>query len=334
MSDDAPRGNPGVDPDDLDISKSEYVRELGDDRYVVSAGNRPPRAPREDDADETGEPAGDAAADAGNDADPRDRAADVATTAEAVREGLSPEDGPGAAGDATDDPRQPSTDGAAASADPAASDPAPIDPATADPTATDPAATDPSASDPTAAARTASDPATTSSPTPSTPAEGDEGLPSGSGEPHSDDAAASADAGARPASHARRGAPLAGGGDTDPGDLDADAVGQWLAASLANTEFTYGFDATLSLGDRTTRHRMVSDDVGEAFETLVTWFADTAGGDTATEDALGILLAGMDTGPRLSPADVRSAMAGLGVSRDDTVEDLLVALDRAGGLEL
>ena len=35
MSDDAPRGNPGVDPDDLDISKSEYVRELGDDRFAI-----------------------------------------------------------------------------------------------------------------------------------------------------------------------------------------------------------------------------------------------------------------------------------------------------------
>ncbi|MFC7069964.1 DUF7500 family protein [Halobaculum lipolyticum] len=328
MSDDAPRGNPGVDPDDLDISKSEYVRELGDDRYVVSAGNRPPRAPREDDTDETDEGAADAAADAGDAGDAgdaaatRDHAADVATTAEAVREGLSPEDGPGAAGDAgdaTSDPPHSSAAGAATSADPAA---------------TEPGATDPVASDPNTAAGTASDSGATRSSTSSPQAAGDEGLPGASGEPTGADAPSSADTGARPASHGRRGAPLAGGGDADPGDLDADAVGQWLAASLANTEFTYGFDATLSLGDRTTRHRMVSDDLGEAFETLVTWFADTAGGDTATEDALGILLAGMDTGPRLSPADVRSAMAGLGVSRDDTVEDLLVALDRAGGLEL
>ncbi|WP_435063389.1 DUF7500 family protein [Halobaculum sp. EA56] len=314
MSDDAPRGNPGVDPDDLDISKSEYVRELGDDRYVVSAGNRPPRSPREGDApdDPSGErPDGTAV----GGADPSDP--DAAAVAESVREGLSPDDGPGATptarGDATPDARDDATTPGSA---PAADDSADVTSAAG---AASPAAGTggrPEGADPTG------------------PAGSDDGLP---GDPTDGAAGGSRDpaTGDRPASHERRGAPR-GGGDTggSPDDIDAGAVGQWLAASLADSEFAYGFDATLSLDGRTARHRMASDDVGETFETLVTWFAGAAGGDTPTEDALGILIAGMDTGPRLPPNAVRSALSNLGLSRDDSVEDLLAALDRAGGLRL
>ncbi|WP_284012730.1 DUF7500 family protein [Halobaculum litoreum] len=284
MSDDAPRGNPGVDPDDLDISKSEYVRELGDDRYVVSAGSRPPRAPRE-------EATGDAADERAADPDPPDRAAGVAETAEAVREGLDPNAGPGAAAD----PAGPAAPTGRPSGD--GSPTAGSDPATDRDAGTDGLPRDP--------AGTTTDPA------------------SGSVE------------GARPASHDRRGAPRGGAeSGADPGDLDARAVGQWLAASLADTEFAYGFDATLSIDGRTTRHRMASDDVGETFETLVTWFATAAAGDTPPEAALGILLSNMDDGPTLPPNAVRAALARLGMARDDTMEDLLVALEDAGGLRL
>lgn len=316
MSDDAPRGNPGVDPDDLDISKSEYVRELGDDRYVVSPGRRQPQRPLEGGrADESPtEPDTDDAGD-GEATSP-----DVALTAEAVREGLDPEAGPGTADMSRSSPQRSSP--SAERSDGAANSPTggPTDSVGA------PASKTGASADPT--------------PEPANgPAGGDDGLP---GDPTAaerrtgGDRTASteaADAPDRPASHARRGAPH-GVAPASQTDFDAGAVGEWLAASLADTEFAYGFDATLSLDGRTTRHRMASDDVGETFETLVTWFADAAGGDTATEDALGILLAGMDTAPRLPPNVVRSALAGLGLSRDDSVEDVLAALEEADGLRL
>ncbi|MFC6786856.1 DUF7500 family protein [Halobaculum halobium] len=310
MSDDAPRGNPGVDPDDLDISKSEYVRELGDDRYVVSPGRRQPQQPaaanRSDGAEteHPGEGTSEAAAtDADTDA-PGDL--DVASTAESVREGLSPTDAPGAAGPETD----------------ASSSPAPSTSQTSSTDRTTATAGDPSDD--------IDDPSRPSQP----PAAGtDDRLPGGSTGGDESGADGGATASERPASHARRGAPR-GESTASPSDLDAGAVGEWLAASLADTEFAYGFDATLLLDGRTARHRMASDDVGETFETLVTWFADAAGGDTPTEDAIGILLAGMDTSPRLPPNAVRSALAELGVSRDDSVEDVLAALEEAGGLRL
>jgi hypothetical protein len=245
---------------------------------------------------------------------------DVASTAEAVREGLDPEAGPGAA-DATP------ASTASGSAPPAGRSDSP----TGDPP--DPAdgragGTAGSAAGPDASADPTSEPA-------AGPSGADDGLPDdltagtrSTGDDRAGSGAAS-DSPDRPASHARRGAPQ-GDAPASPTDLDAGAVGEWLAG----TEFAYGFDATLSLDGRTTRHRMASDDVGETFEPLVTWFADAAGGDTATEDALGILLAGMDTAPRLPPNAVLSAFAGLGLSRDDSVEDVLAALEEANGLRL
>jgi len=311
MSDDAPRGNPGVDPDDLDISKSEYVRELGDDRYVVSPGRRQPqRPPAEDpsDAPESAHAPDDPTATTDSVADdPVDP--DVASTAESVREGLSPADGPGAAG-AEANASSPSS---SSSSSPSSS------------SSTERAAP---------SAHGSGGDGGGSSPTPQPSAVGtDDGLPEDPTSGDGREADGEAPASERPASHVRRGAPQ-GEAAPSPSDLDAGAVGEWLAASLADTEFAYGFDATLSLDGRTARHRMASDDVGETFETLVTWFADAAGGDTAAEDALGILLAGMDTAPRLPPNAVRSALAGLGVSRDDSVDDVLAALEEAGGLRL
>ncbi|MFC7097312.1 DUF7500 family protein [Halobaculum marinum] len=301
MSDDAPRGNPGLDPDDLDISKSEYVRELGDDRYVVSPGRRPPRQPREEEPD-------DGSADAGDDAPEIDAAA----TAEAAREGLSPDDGPSA----TADPAGTSTDAPGTTADTAADA---VSPGRAGPGSGTAGTTD---------ATPAADP--------STPDGAADGLPTDpTGTADTDAGAGQAGTRDRPASHARRGAPRGDAvGDTSSGELDAGAVGQWLAASLADTEFAYGFDATLSLDGRTARHRMASDDVAETFETLVTWFADAAGGDTPPQEALGILLSNMESGPRVPPDAVRRALARLGMSRDDTMTDLLAALDREDGLEL
>ncbi|WP_277554525.1 DUF7500 family protein [Halobaculum limi] len=307
MSDDAPRGNPGVDPDDLDISKSEYVRELGDDRYVVSPGRRPPPVPQESDVD------GDA---------PERRPTDSLPSADDVREGLAPEDAQPSS--STDRRRRESSRPADSSSPESQSSSADAAPASRE------------------SPRQPSGPAGSDDglPTDPTASSGDDAAASDSTATQSADPSTSADrptegTSDRPASHERRGAPRGGGDATGaPVDLDAGAVGQWLAASLADTEFSYGFDATLSLDGRTARHRMASDDVGETFETLVTWFADAAGGDTPPEDALGILLAGMDEGPRIPPNAVRAALARLGLSRDDTVEDLLTALDRAGGLQL
>ena len=124
-----------------------------------------------------------------------------------------------------------------------------------------------------------------------------------------------------------RGAP---GGD----DVDAAAVRRYLAESLVRNEFDYGFDATLSVNGQTTRHRMVSDDLPTTFETLVTWFAEAAGGDTSPERALGLLLAKSDTTVELPPDLIRKAAVDNGLSADDTIGDLLRAAKENGSITM
>jgi hypothetical protein len=128
-----------------------------------------------------------------------------------------------------------------------------------------------------------------------------------------------------------RGAPgRAGSG----GDVDAADVSRWLAASLADNEYDYGFDATVSFGDETNRHRMVSDDLPTTFETLVRWFAHNAGGDTPPERVLGLLLSQSDATVELPPDLIRKAAVDNGLSADDSIGDLLRAVKEDGSITM
>lgn len=209
MSED--HSDPALDPDELDIGASEYVRELGEDRYVVSAGAGPPRAPSSESSTQKG---------------------DVET----------------------EQPNQAS--------------------ATED--------------------------------TPQRGANGDVDVP-GDG----------------------------AGSSADTAEVDASTVGRWLAASFSDTESAYGFDATLSVEDETTRHRIVSNDVAATFETLVRRFARSAAGDDMTpERALGILFAEMEDGVVLPTAALERAVERHGLSTTDSIGELLAAANRENGLTI
>jgi|GEM_PF-511810 len=124
----------------------------------------------------------------------------------------------------------------------------------------------------------------------------------------------------------RRGAPREG--------LDSAAVRRHLARSLSEPDFQYGFDATLTADDETSRHRMVSDDLPTTFETLVTWFAQSVGGDTSPERALGLLLAKSDTSVELPPDLIRKVAVEHGLSADDSIGDLLGAAREEGSITM
>lgn len=254
---------PVLDPDDLDISKSEYVREIGQNRYVVSAGGRPPRAPRSEASDEPAP------------AEP-------------------------------DQSDEPSTADASASAET---------------TETLPRGEQPTESEPQGRSERSTEPDASRQPTSSDDADHPH-------EPPKRDAT--------PRQGVKRGAPSRGGGaGTDSGEVDAAAVGRWLAESLSDTAFEYGFDATLSVDDETTRHRMVSNDVSTTFETLALWFARSAAGDDMPpERALGILLAEMDGEVTLPTAALQRAVARHGLSAEDSIGDLVAAAERENGLRL
>ncbi|MFC6723754.1 hypothetical protein ACFQE1_05045 [Halobium palmae] len=123
------------------------------------------------------------------------------------------------------------------------------------------------------------------------------------------------------------------GGD-EPEPVDAQAVSRWLAESMSNNGFDYGFDATLKFDGSVCRHRMVSNDVVTTFETLLLWYARQVGSDTPVEETLGILLAESDIPITYPPRTVRTLLDQHDVSPEDSVADLLASVEDDGGARL
>ncbi|WP_129115110.1 DUF7500 family protein [Halegenticoccus tardaugens] len=165
-------------------------------------------------------------------------------------------------------------------------------------------------------------------------------IPTGDGDPaESDGGSGSRDADAE----SDDAPPDAGRGETDPGfefgavsdadetgDVDAAAVGRWLAGSLSHDGFAYGFDATLKVDGSISRHRLVSNDVAATFETLLLWYARQVGDDTPPEKVLGILLAESDLPIALPPRALHAVLRHYGLDRDDPIADLLAAVGDDG----
>ncbi|SNR45029.1 DUF7500 family protein [Halorubrum vacuolatum] len=121
---------------------------------------------------------------------------------------------------------------------------------------------------------------------------------------------------------------------TASGEVDRRAVSRWLASSFDDDGFAYGFDATLHARGETSRNRMVSNDVTDTFDALVSWFAANAGGDSPPPEALGLLLVAADTPVEIPTVALKRFAASEGLSPDDSIADLIRAAEEAGGLRL
>ncbi|EJN60288.1 DUF7500 family protein [Halogranum rubrum] len=117
-----------------------------------------------------------------------------------------------------------------------------------------------------------------------------------------------------------------------PTQVDAKAVSRWLAGSMTDNGFDYGFDATLKFDGSVVRHRMVSNDVVTTFETLMLWYARQVGGDTPIEETLGILLAESDMPITYPTKSLAGILRQHNLSADDSIADLIAAVDDAGGV--
>jgi hypothetical protein len=124
--------------------------------------------------------------------------------------------------------------------------------------------------------------------------------------------------------------------DTQPSpesvQVDAKAVSRWLAESMTDNGFDYGFDATLKFDGSVVRHRMVSNDVATTFETLMLWYARQVGGDTPVEETLGILLAESDMPIKYPTKSLAGILRQHDLSPEDSIADLITAVNDAGGV--
>lgn len=118
------------------------------------------------------------------------------------------------------------------------------------------------------------------------------------------------------------------------GAITAEHVSRWLTASFRDDGFTYGFDATLSVGDDVVRHRMVSNDVTTTFDTLLTWFSRNVGETTPPAEVLGILFAASEQPVQYPPGTLERYVADHDLSPDDSIGDLLEVAEAHGGLRI
>ena len=131
--------------------------------------------------------------------------------------------------------------------------------------------------------------------------------------------------------------PQSGGTDAAPAEapeLTARSVHNWLSDDLAAVNSRYGFDITAAFDGAVSQQRMVSNDVVTIFETLVMWYAQQVDRNTPIEEVLGILLTEANVPVEIPPAALRNALASSDLSPDDSISDLMAAVQENDGLQL
>lgn len=153
--------------------------------------------------------------------------------------------------------------------------------------------------------------------------------------------------GGRPADRGRGGQPRdARGGTTDP-NLDRqdgagfgarnpspemiprspEAARSVLADELQWAQARYAFDIVSQFGDETVYHRTTSNHVVESFEELVFWYARQVSGNTPASEAISVLLSRSEFTVPITETQVRRIASRNGLDEEDSIEDLLEALD-------
>ncbi len=117
-------------------------------------------------------------------------------------------------------------------------------------------------------------------------------------------------------------------------ELDQEHVHQWLRESFEGPGSRYGFDVTATFDGSVSQRRMASNDVVTIFESLVLWYAQQVDNNTPVEEILGILLMEANVPIRYPPQSLQKLVKKTGLGPDDTIADLLAAVEDDDGVQL
>jgi hypothetical protein len=118
------------------------------------------------------------------------------------------------------------------------------------------------------------------------------------------------------------------------GDLDARAVHDWLERELGGRQSRYSFDVTAKFDENVSQREMASNDVVTIFESLLLWYAQQIDRDTPVEEILGILLMESNVPIRFPAGSIERLIRSADVGPDDSVADLVTAIEDQDGLKL
>lgn len=117
-----------------------------------------------------------------------------------------------------------------------------------------------------------------------------------------------------------------------PAEITTEDVSRWMARSFAAREEKYCFDLGVDIDGSRGRTRHASDDLSEAFEQLLLWYADRVSGDLPPEEAIGVLLASSDTEVEYPVQSAYAMLKRYGLRPDDSIADLLSAIRKEGSM--
>jgi len=122
--------------------------------------------------------------------------------------------------------------------------------------------------------------------------------------------------------------------EPEPPALDEDAVHEFLESQFHESGSRYGFDITATFDESVHQRQMVSNDVVTIFESLVLWYAQQIDGKTPVEEVLGILLMEANVPIRYPPSSLRRLLESTELSPDDSIADLIAAVDHEDGFRI
>lgn len=118
----------------------------------------------------------------------------------------------------------------------------------------------------------------------------------------------------------------------DPEFTDAN-VHDWLAEQLADSNARYGFDVTAKFDGEVDQQQLTSNDIITVFESFMLWYGRQMDGSTPVEDVLGILLSESNVPVNYPPGSIKTLARSTGLSPDDSIADLIEAVENQDGAQ-
>ena len=111
-------------------------------------------------------------------------------------------------------------------------------------------------------------------------------------------------------------------------------VHEWLAEQMADSNARYGFDVTAKFDGEVDQQQLASNDIVTVFETLLLWYGRQMDGSTDVQDVLGILLSESNVPVKYPPGSIKRLARSAGLSPDDSIADLIEAVEDRDGAAL
>jgi hypothetical protein len=108
-------------------------------------------------------------------------------------------------------------------------------------------------------------------------------------------------------------------------------VHEWLAEQMAESNSRYGFDVTAKFDGNVDQQQVVSNDIITAFESFMLWYGRQMDGSTSVENVLGILLSESNVPVKHPPESFKRMVKSTGLSPDDSIADLVEAVEARDG---